>query len=841
MGFEKRELAKKYVRQEGDTLETIAERETAAGNELTARDLARFNFGADDPDTVNECLRDELGCRKRDPDNDFAMAVDDVGRGELLIPQRFTRNGLSVDKVHTLRVKKKDCPPQFLECLCIPGITFEFDKSFVRPAVVDQIKMLAAAAGRHPDAKVMIFGHTDKVGPEQYNKALSERRAKSVYAFIVNDVDTWEQLYNQERWGMRVIQQILQDFGPPYDPGRTDGVKDARTTAAIERYQADRGLAVDGDAGPETRRQMFTEYMTGRHDVMLAPEKFMEPRHMGCGEFSPVDDVEGEHEPNRRVMFYLFHKDRLPELPCKHRSLVPCKRQMVELAPRHKPTFRCSFYDSIAHKCSHEHKPGYLQALEIIEFFGLPTEHDDRIEQPHNLVIPAGSGIVLHWSVIGADRIEIQATSTNDGATHKLPLPDNGRLANPGAINRGEVAVTPVEDTWYKLSAFNRSAETVDHQTVMVTLYRSGGPNEQLTIRATGDHMALVPVTSGNEPPDVVMHADEDDVGDADILPVSSLPLGVPHAKDLMWFLPAYFKLEDLVAEPDPYADPPDPPDYSGLRAVIAAIVKSFNGFGVGEIKTDDRPPDGRPQAYGDILFAFAGDKSFNSTYAKARDKPKTGGHHSSCGLVVRALWLLLGARHDLVNPPYKPESVMTFLRAFAIISGAFTGMTGGVLATARDKGGLGPNEGKGITVPRLTWENFNPQVGDVIFINNIDEKSDYYGSQHVLAVTEIDTPKSDKSITLISCDGGQAGATTPDLPYKSAGKEVLDDGACNGICLRKRRFSNSGKKILAVGDLTDREVTGLVDISKMSFVDPITMPFRNIGRRNLPEPPPVG
>ena len=31
---------------------------------------------------------------------------------------------------------------------------------------------------------------------------------------------------------MRVIQLILQDFGPPYDPGRTDGVKDARSLAS---------------------------------------------------------------------------------------------------------------------------------------------------------------------------------------------------------------------------------------------------------------------------------------------------------------------------------------------------------------------------------------------------------------------------------------------------------------------------------------------------------------------------------------------------------------------------------------------------------------------------------
>ena len=77
MGFDKRETAKRYASQENDTIESIAERETAAGNEITWEELSRFNWGTADRDEVNELMRDELGCHKRDDVNNFVVAADD--------------------------------------------------------------------------------------------------------------------------------------------------------------------------------------------------------------------------------------------------------------------------------------------------------------------------------------------------------------------------------------------------------------------------------------------------------------------------------------------------------------------------------------------------------------------------------------------------------------------------------------------------------------------------------------------------------------------------------------------------------------------------------------------
>ena len=58
MGFERRSAATKYQPQDGDTLEKIAERETAAGNALTAAEIARFNWGTADEDVIDEHLRE---------------------------------------------------------------------------------------------------------------------------------------------------------------------------------------------------------------------------------------------------------------------------------------------------------------------------------------------------------------------------------------------------------------------------------------------------------------------------------------------------------------------------------------------------------------------------------------------------------------------------------------------------------------------------------------------------------------------------------------------------------------------------------------------------------------
>lgn len=342
------EASGSYRPRDGDDLEQIAARETQNGNPLTADDLARFNWGTTQEDTVQELMRDELGCRCRNADNGFVISSDDRPRTPLRIPRRFQRQGLATNREHTLRVRRRECPPQFLACCSIPGVTFRFDSSFVRPGVVEHLRKLETLARKHAEAKIMIFGHTDTVGSDEYNKALSERRARSVYAFVTNDADAWESLYQEEDWGVAVVQEVLLELG--HDPGPIDGLEGPQTRDAMRSFQGlPPGATVTNNAA--FRQQLFTAYMTGEHDVDLPRERFMEPRFMGCGEFNPLEPVAGEHEPNRRVTFFLFHPERLPNLPCALGDVAPCRRQMDPPSPRHHATFHCSFFDSLAKKC----------------------------------------------------------------------------------------------------------------------------------------------------------------------------------------------------------------------------------------------------------------------------------------------------------------------------------------------------------------------------------------------------------------------------------------------------------------------------------------------------------
>lgn len=59
---------------------------------------------------------------------------------------------------------------------------FEFDSDQVESDPTDNKEMdkLLSDITNYPDARVIVEGHSDNIGTEEYNKALSERRAQTV-------------------------------------------------------------------------------------------------------------------------------------------------------------------------------------------------------------------------------------------------------------------------------------------------------------------------------------------------------------------------------------------------------------------------------------------------------------------------------------------------------------------------------------------------------------------------------------------------------------------------------------------------------------------------------------
>lgn len=64
------------------------------------------------------------------------------------------------------------------------GILFDTNSDQLSFAAQNNIAELAKTLNKYKDTNVMVEGHTDARGTEQYNQALSERRANSVYRHL---------------------------------------------------------------------------------------------------------------------------------------------------------------------------------------------------------------------------------------------------------------------------------------------------------------------------------------------------------------------------------------------------------------------------------------------------------------------------------------------------------------------------------------------------------------------------------------------------------------------------------------------------------------------------------
>jgi len=103
-------------------------------------------------------------------------------------------------------------------CWRVDDVRFEFDSSFVLPAIASEIQALATLRDLHkkPVAPrtnlsmpqfifppMSIFGHADPVGNDDYNKILSGRRRRAaIYGLLTRRTDVWEESL-QQPWQLR--------------------------------------------------------------------------------------------------------------------------------------------------------------------------------------------------------------------------------------------------------------------------------------------------------------------------------------------------------------------------------------------------------------------------------------------------------------------------------------------------------------------------------------------------------------------------------------------------------------------------------------------------------------
>ncbi len=90
-----------------------------------------------------------------------------------------------------LKEKCKDEPARpakrpVIEKIVLSAVMFDFDSAEIKSEFRPALDAAAGVLKKHDDKNVIIEGHTDSVGSEQYNQRLSLRRAQSVRNYLVS-------------------------------------------------------------------------------------------------------------------------------------------------------------------------------------------------------------------------------------------------------------------------------------------------------------------------------------------------------------------------------------------------------------------------------------------------------------------------------------------------------------------------------------------------------------------------------------------------------------------------------------------------------------------------------
>ena len=82
-------------------------------------------------------------------------------------------------------------------------VYFEYDRFDLRSDSQDVLRQKAQVLKQYPQLRVVIEGHCDERGTEEYNLALGERRARAAYDFLLN-------------LGIPASQMEMVSFGKPH-------------------------------------------------------------------------------------------------------------------------------------------------------------------------------------------------------------------------------------------------------------------------------------------------------------------------------------------------------------------------------------------------------------------------------------------------------------------------------------------------------------------------------------------------------------------------------------------------------------------------------------------------
>ncbi|HEU5075762.1 MAG TPA: OmpA family protein [Polyangiaceae bacterium] len=251
---------------------------------------------------------------------DVPLAKDEPDISELYLPGFYQRVPLNPSSVTPLTRE--------LVAARLPS-RFSRGKTFPKPSSIPLLAEVLERVAASPGARLVIVGHTDSIGAEPTNQALSLARADAVKAWLLKDAAFFEKRFKEadpvSTWNWEEVQWMLYATrfeGSPHYVGAADDHQGLLTDDAVARFQLlSDDLASDGGADPATVTQLIKQYLD------LLPGQLTESQIVTLGAGSTVpplpfgvvsvpeevpDDLEAPDR--RRVEIFIVEGTILPAI-----------------------------------------------------------------------------------------------------------------------------------------------------------------------------------------------------------------------------------------------------------------------------------------------------------------------------------------------------------------------------------------------------------------------------------------------------------------------------------------------------------------------------------------------
>lgn len=186
-----------------------------------------------------------------------------------------------------------------------------------------------------PDKSILVVGHTDTSGQDEYNLHLSDLRAKAMHALLSGNRDGFVTVClakSKVEDIQRIFKWAAAERGWDCDPGEVDNATGPNTRNATKAFQREynedfeKEISVDPVVGKQTWGAIFDVYNEAIAKLLETDKAgleamqkslvFVEPAAIGAGEKYPIESSrKGDYraDKNRRVEILFFDPGEAPE------------------------------------------------------------------------------------------------------------------------------------------------------------------------------------------------------------------------------------------------------------------------------------------------------------------------------------------------------------------------------------------------------------------------------------------------------------------------------------------------------------------------------------------------